>query len=45
MRNIFALSTVLHDQGLHMVSAPHGREAIRLVKADPSIDNRADGPS
>jgi CheY-like chemotaxis protein len=38
MRNIFALSTVLHDQGMEMVSANTGREAIRLVQDDPSID-------
>jgi signal transduction histidine kinase/DNA-binding response OmpR family regulator/HAMP domain-containing protein len=38
MRNIFALSTVLHDQGMHMVSANNGREAIRVVKSDASID-------
>jgi CheY-like chemotaxis protein len=38
MRNIFALSTVLHDQGMHMVSANNGREAIRLVKEHPDID-------
>jgi len=38
MRNIFALSTVLHDQGMEMVSASNGREAIRLVRQDPSID-------
>jgi HAMP domain-containing protein/signal transduction histidine kinase/CheY-like chemotaxis protein len=38
MRNIFALSTVLHDQGMHMVSANNGREAIRIVKEDPAID-------
>jgi signal transduction histidine kinase/DNA-binding response OmpR family regulator/HAMP domain-containing protein len=38
MRNIFALSTVLHDQGMKMVSANNGREAIRLVKEDPAID-------
>jgi HAMP domain-containing protein/signal transduction histidine kinase/DNA-binding response OmpR family regulator len=38
MRNIFALSTVLHDQGMHMVSANNGREAIRLVKQEPDID-------
>jgi CheY-like chemotaxis protein len=38
MRNIFALSTVLHDQGMQMVSASNGREAIRLVKEDKSID-------
>ena len=30
MRNIFALSTVLHDQGMEIVSANNGREAIRL---------------
>jgi CheY-like chemotaxis protein len=38
MRNIFALSTVLHDQGMRMASASNGREAIRLVKEDPAID-------
>jgi CheY-like chemotaxis protein len=38
MRNIFALSTVLHDQGMQMSSASNGREAIRLVKEDPAID-------
>jgi len=38
MRNIFALSTVLHDQGMEMVSANNGREAIRLVKEQPGID-------
>jgi signal transduction histidine kinase/DNA-binding response OmpR family regulator/HAMP domain-containing protein len=38
MRNIFALSTVLHDQGMQMISASNGREAIRLVKDDPNID-------
>jgi signal transduction histidine kinase/DNA-binding response OmpR family regulator len=38
MRNIFALSTVLHDHGMRMVSANNGREAIRLVTEDPTID-------
>ena len=38
MRNIFALSTVLHDHGMHMVSASNGREAIRIVRDDPTID-------
>jgi CheY-like chemotaxis protein len=38
MRNIFALSTVLHEQGMRMASASNGREAIRLVKDDPQID-------
>jgi HAMP domain-containing protein/signal transduction histidine kinase/DNA-binding response OmpR family regulator len=38
MRNIFALSTVLHDHGMEIVSANNGREAIRLVQEDSSID-------
>src|SRR5690606_34765082 len=38
MRNIFALSTVLHDHGMQTMSANNGREAIRLVKEESSID-------
>jgi signal transduction histidine kinase/CheY-like chemotaxis protein/HAMP domain-containing protein len=38
MRNIFALSTVLHDHGVEIISAKNGREAIRLVQEDSSID-------
>jgi CheY-like chemotaxis protein len=38
MRNIFALATVLDEQGMEIVSANNGREAIRLVESDPSID-------
>ena len=38
MRNIFALATVLDEEGMVIVSADNGREAIRLVKEDPSID-------
>ncbi|MED5618924.1 HAMP domain-containing protein [Ideonella sp. BN130291] len=38
MRNIFALATVLDDQGMVIVSADNGREAIRLVESDPTID-------
>jgi signal transduction histidine kinase/DNA-binding response OmpR family regulator/HAMP domain-containing protein len=38
MRNIFALATVLDDQGMIIVSADNGREAIRLVETDPTID-------
>jgi CheY-like chemotaxis protein len=38
MRNIFALATVLDDEGMVIVSADNGREAIRLVEADPDID-------
>ncbi|HEY4080204.1 MAG TPA: HAMP domain-containing protein [Burkholderiaceae bacterium] len=38
MRNIFALAAVLDDEGMVIVSADNGREAIRLVQNDPSID-------
>jgi HAMP domain-containing protein/signal transduction histidine kinase/DNA-binding response OmpR family regulator len=38
MRNIFALATVLDEVGMVIVSAGNGREAIRLVEADPDID-------
>ena len=38
MRNIFALATVLDEQGMDIVSANNGREAIRLVQEDPSIE-------
>jgi len=38
MRNIFALATVLDNEGMVIVSADNGREAIRLVESDPDID-------
>ncbi|MEC5387883.1 HAMP domain-containing protein [Uliginosibacterium sp. H3] len=38
MRNIFALATVLDEEGMVIVSANNGREAIRLVESDPDID-------
>ena len=38
MRNIFALATVLDNEGMVIVSADNGREAIRLVETDPAID-------
>ena len=38
MRNIFALATVLESQGMRVVSAENGRDAIRLVEGEPGID-------
>jgi signal transduction histidine kinase/CheY-like chemotaxis protein/HAMP domain-containing protein len=38
MRNIFALATVLDEQGMTVISADNGREAIQHVQQDPSID-------
>jgi len=38
MRNIFALAMVLDDQGMVIVSADNGRDAIRIVEEDLDID-------
>jgi len=38
IRNIFALATVLDARGMEIVSAENGRDAIRLVQTDPTID-------
>ena len=38
MRNIFALATVLDEQGMVVMSAENGREAIQHVEQDASID-------
>ncbi|MDL9997550.1 HAMP domain-containing protein [Variovorax sp. J22P240] len=38
IRNIFALATVLDQQGMVIVSAENGRDAIRLVQEDAEID-------
>jgi len=38
MRNIFALATLLDEQGMEIVSANNGRDAIRKVESDGEID-------
>jgi CheY-like chemotaxis protein len=38
MRNIFALATVLEEHAMETISADNGRDAIRLLQSDPSID-------
>jgi CheY-like chemotaxis protein len=38
MRNIFALATVLDEEGMEVVSANNGREAIDIVRRDTNID-------
>lgn len=38
MRNIFALATVVEDYGMRHVWADNGRDAIRLVENDHTID-------
>ena len=37
MRNIFALSSVLEEQGMNVVSADNGRDAIRLLSEQSGI--------
>jgi HAMP domain-containing protein/signal transduction histidine kinase/CheY-like chemotaxis protein len=38
VRNIFALSTVLEDHDMHIVSADNGHDAIKMLKEEPNID-------
>src|SRR6478609_3949117 len=38
MRNIFALSTVLEEHDMVIVSADNGRDAIRILRDDPHVD-------
>ena len=38
MRNIFALATVLEEDGMEIVSADNGRDAIRMVASRSDID-------
>ncbi len=38
MRNIFALATVLEEQDMVTVSADNGRDAIRILQAQPDVD-------
>jgi HAMP domain-containing protein/signal transduction histidine kinase/CheY-like chemotaxis protein len=38
IRNIFALSTVLEDHEMQVVSADNGRDAIRRLQEDPAVD-------
>ena len=38
VRNIFALTSLLEDQGMVVVSHDNGRDAIRHLQAQPDID-------
>ena len=38
MRNIFALSTILEEHDMVIVSADNGRDAIRILQADPDVE-------
>jgi CheY-like chemotaxis protein len=38
MRNIFALSTVLEEHEMAIISADTGRDAIRILQDEPDVD-------
>jgi CheY-like chemotaxis protein len=38
MRNIFALSTVLEEHDMVIVSADNGRDAIKILQQEPDVD-------
>jgi signal transduction histidine kinase/CheY-like chemotaxis protein/HAMP domain-containing protein len=38
LRNIFALSTVLEEHDMVIVSADNGRDAIKILQAQPDVD-------
>jgi CheY-like chemotaxis protein len=38
MRNIFALSTVLEEHDMRILSADNGRDAIAILQRQPDID-------
>ena len=38
MRNIFALSRVLEEHVMVVLSADNGRDAIRILQAEPDVD-------
>jgi CheY-like chemotaxis protein len=38
VRNIFALSAVLEDHEMHVVSADNGRDAIRILNEQRDVD-------
>jgi HAMP domain-containing protein/signal transduction histidine kinase/CheY-like chemotaxis protein len=38
MRNIFALSTVLEEHDMVVVSADNGRDAIRILQTEPDVE-------
>ncbi len=38
MRNVFALSTVLEDQQMEIITASDGKEALEMLKENPDVD-------
>ena len=42
-RNIFALTTMLENHDMEVISATNGRQAIELIESTPGPEHRADG--
>ncbi len=42
-RNIFALTTVLENHEMNVLSATNGRQAIEIIQEHPRFERRADG--
>ena len=42
-RNIFALTSLLENQEMEVISATNGREAIELIQSTPRPEHRAHG--
>ena len=42
-RNIFALTSLLENQDMEVISATNGRQAIDLIQRTPDIEHGADG--
>jgi CheY-like chemotaxis protein len=38
MRNVFAISSVLEERGMHVFVGEHGKEALNLLEQHPEID-------
>lgn len=38
MRNVFALTALLEEQGMEVVAAEHGREALEMLANNPDVD-------
>jgi tubulin-specific chaperone A len=38
MRNVFAISSVLEERGMHVLVGEHGKEALSLLEQHPEID-------
>jgi len=38
MRNVFSMTAMLEEQGMEVMAAEHGKEAIEMLEQDPAMD-------